>query len=482
MDIARIQKRLQAARGEVDAELVLAGGWVANVYMGEWLRQNVALYDGVIVGLGDYRGPRLEIAGKYVVPGFIDGHLHLESSLLTPAELSRALLPRGTTTIVADPHEIANVWGARGLEYLLQAAEGLPVDIFFMLPSCVPASGLGTSGAVLTAQDLEPYVDHPRVLGLAEVMNFPGLIAGDSDLLAKMGRFAKRPRDGHAPLLSGFALNAYRLPGIGSDHESTRAAEAWEKLRLGFYIGIREGSLAKNLADLVEVIKPATYRRLLLVTDDCHPGDLLALGHLDHRLRKAVSLGVEAIQALTMVTLNPAEYFGLKERGAIAPGLVADLVVVEDCETFRVDKVIKNGQLVVEGGRLRPEVRFPEVTAPQLPMQVKPLTREVLFPVVTEATAKVIGVITDQLLTEKRLLPTPVHEGRLATDPERDVLKLVVVERHRGTGNVGVGLIQGFGLRVGALASSVAHDCHNLIAVGADEDDILLALEHVRRL
>ena len=373
MWMERLQRRLQAARGEVPAELVLTGGRVANVYTGEWQETDVALFDGIIVGLGDYPGPRLAVTGRYLLPGFIDGHLHVESSMLTPRELARALLPLGTTTVVADPHEIANVWGAAGLDYLLGASEGLPVDFFFMLPSCVPASPLETSGARLEAGDLEPYRRHPRILGLAEVMNFPGLVAGDPGLLAKLALFPQGPVDGHAPLLSGRALNAYRLAGIGSDHECTCLAEAREKLRLGFYLMLREGSLAKNLADLLPAVTPASLRRTMLVTDDSHPEDLARTGHLNHLLRQAVSLGLDPLAAVTMATLNPAEYFRLRDRGAVAPGLAADLVVAEDLTEFRIDKVFKNGKLLVDQGRLLAEPDVPPRAAPTSPMHVKDL-------------------------------------------------------------------------------------------------------------
>jgi adenine deaminase len=295
MQMQRLAKRLRVARGVDPAEMVLTGGRVANVYTGEWQETDVALCDGVIVGLGDYAGPRLPVTDRYILPGLIDGHLHLESSMLTPRELSQALLPLGTTTVVADPHEIANVWGAKGLDYLLSSSAGLSVDFFFMLPSCVPATTLETSGACLAARDLEPYLRHPRVLGLAEMMNFPGVVAGDPDLLAKIALFPQGPLDGHAPLLSGKALNAYRLAGIGSDHECTVLAEAQEKLRLGFYLMLREGSLAKNLADLLPAVTSTSLRRTLLVTDDSHPEDLLRTGHLNHLLRQAVSGGLDPL-------------------------------------------------------------------------------------------------------------------------------------------------------------------------------------------
>ena len=479
MWMERLPRRLQAARGEVPADLVLTGGRVANVFTGEWQETDVALFDGIIVGLGDYPGPRLDLTGRYLLPGFIDGHLHVESSMLTPRELARALLPLGTTTVVADPHEIANVWGAAGLDYLLSASEGLPVDFFFMLPSCVPASHLETSGARLEAGDLESYRRHPRILGLAEMMNFPGLVAGDPKLLDKLGLFPQGPVDGHAPLLSGQALNAYRLAGIGSDHECTGLAEAKEKLRLGFYLMLREGSLAKNLADLIPAVTPASLRRTMLVTDDSHPEDLVRIGHLNHLLRQAVSLGLDPLAALTMVTLNPAEYFRLRDRGAVAPGLGADLLVVEDLTEFRIDKVFKNGQLLVDQGRLLTEPEALPIAAPSSALRVNDLSLEAFSPPAEGDVVKVIGLIPGQLLTEKRLWPTPVKNGRLATSPDQDLLKLAVVERHHGTGRLGLGLVQGFGLPRGALASSVAHDSHNIVVVGADEADMLQAVRHL---
>jgi adenine deaminase len=477
--LERVKKRLQAARGEVPADLVLTGGRVANVFTGDWQAADVALFDGIIIGLGDYPGPRLEVQGGFILPGLIDGHLHLESSMLTPRELARALLPLGTTAVVADPHEIANVWGAAGLDYLLAASDGLPLDIFFLLPSCVPASPLETAGAVLEAGDLAPYRQHPRVLGLAEVMNFPGVISGDAGLLAKIALFPRGPVDGHAPLLSGKDLNAYRLAGIGSDHECTRASEAREKLEKGFYLMLREGSLARNLADLLPAVSPAAIRRTMLVTDDCHPQDLLARGHLNYLLQRAVSLGTEPLAAVTMATLNPAEYFRLGQRGALSPGFAADLVVVEDLDAFRVSRVFKNGRLVAEQGRLTAALDLPEPPVPKDSMQVKELSLERFFPAAAGELVKVIGLVPGQLLTEKRVMPTPQRDGKLVAAPLQDLLKLAVVERHRGTGNLGLGLVQGFGLRRGALASSVAHDSHNIVVVGADEADMLAAVQHL---
>ncbi len=475
---ARLARRLQVARGEAPADLVLAGGRVADLYRGGWQKIDVALCDGIIAGLGEYDGPRMEVRGSYILPGLIDGHLHPESSMLTPRELARALLPLGTTTVVADPHEIANVWGTAGLDYILAASRGLPLDFFFMLPSCVPASPLETAGAVLSAELLAPYRRHPRVLGLAEVMNFPAVVRGDPGLLRKLALFPRGPVDGHAPLLSGKALSAYRLAGIGSDHECTQLDEAREKLSLGFYLMLREGSLAKNLQDLLPAVTAASLRRTMLVTDDCHPEDLLR-GHLNALLAKAVSLGCDPLQAVTMATLNPAEYFRLGDRGGLAPGLKADLLVVGDLRGFQVQKVFKNGRLVADGGELLAELPSPAAAVPATPFRVREFPLEALSPPAAGDLVKVIGLIPGQLLTEKRVLPAPVQGGRLAADPGRDLLKLAVVERHHGSGNLGLGLVQGFGLQRGALASSVAHDSHNIVVVGAEESDMLLA---VRRL
>jgi adenine deaminase len=464
---------------------VLAGGQVADLYRGCWQKIDVALFDGIIAGLGDYDGPRMEVRGSYILPGLIDGHLHPESSMLTPRELARALLPLGTTTVVADPHEIANVWGTAGLDYLLAASRGLPLDFFFMLPSCVPASPLESAGAVLTADLLAAYRRRPRVLGLAEVMNFPGVVSGEAGLLRKLALFPRGPVDGHAPLLSGKALSAYRLAGIGSDHECTRLDEAREKLSLGFYLMLREGSLAKNLQDLLPAVTAASLRRAMLVTDDCHPEDLLK-GHLNALLKKAVSLGCDPLQAVTMATLNPAEYFRLGDRGGLAPGLKADLLVVGDLQGFQIQKVFKNGRLVADGGELLADLPSPEAAVPASPFRVREFPLEALSPRTAGDLVKVIGLIPGQLLTEKRVLPAPVKGGRLAADPGpgpgRDLLKLAVVERHHGSGNLGLGLVQGFGMHRGALASSVAHDSHNIVVVGALETDMLLAVRHLTAL
>ena len=350
--LEQLQKRILVARGQAPPDLVLRGGQVADVFQGRLEKTDVAIADGYIVGLGDYDGPGLDVSGRIICPGLIDGHLHLESTMLSPLEFVRAAVPHGTTAVMLDPHEIVNVLGAPGLDYILSFCSQPPLDIFVLLPSCVPASPLETNGADFGLGELRHYQSHPGVLGLAEVMNFPGVLAGDPDLLAKIRLFQGRVVDGHAPLLSGQGLNAYRTAGIGSDHESSTLAEAREKLARGFYLMIREGSTAKNLTELLPAMTPASLRRTMLVTDDCHPEDLWRRGHVDHLLKRAIALGCPPLAALTMATLNPAEYFRLRDRGAVAPGFRADLVVVNNLAEFRVDKVLKQGRLVAMDGSL----------------------------------------------------------------------------------------------------------------------------------
>jgi adenine deaminase len=477
--LEQLQKRISAAQGKTPVDLVLRGGQIADVFQGCLRRKEVAVLDGMIVGLGEYDGPTLDVSGKVICPGLMDGHLHLESTMLSPAEFARAAVVHGTTAVMVDPHEIVNVLGAPGLDYILSFADRLPLDLFVLLPSCVPATSLETSGADFGLAELDRYRRHPGVLGLAEVMNFPGVLAGDPGVLNKIRLFHQAVVDGHAPLLSGKGLNAYRVAGIGSEHECSNLAEAQEKLARGFYLMVREGSTAKNLADLLPAVTPASLRRTMLVTDDCHPEDLWQRGHLDHLIKKAVALGCPPMAALTMATLNPAEYFRLWDRGAVAPGYRADLVVVNNLEEFQVEKVLHQGRLVAESGNLT--VDCGQGSAPALPvsMRVEKFSPHSFDIPAAGDTIKVIGLIPGQILTAKLVLPTPAALGLVQADPARDLLKLAVVERHHGTGNVGLGLVQGFGLQRGALASSVAHDSHNLIVVGAADHDMWVAVRHL---
>ena len=480
--LTTVRRRLLAAAGRGPVDLVLRGGMIADVFQGRLFRADLAIVDGIIVGWGDYDGPGLDVSGQVICPGLIDGHIHLESTLLAPPEFARAVVPHGTTAVVCDPHEIVNVAGRLGLDYILGFRERLPVDLLVMLPSCVPASPYETNGADFGLADLEHFRGRAGVLGLAEVMNFPGVIQGEPAVLEKIAVFQGGVVDGHAPGLGGRGLNAYRLAGMGSDHESTTLAEAHERLARGFYLMIREGSTAKNLADLLPAVTPSSRRRVMLVSDDRNPEDLRCCGHLDATFRQAVALGCSPLDALTMVTLNPAEYFRLWDRGAVAPGYRADLVVVDSLETFRVDKVLKNGHLVADGGSLLAPLPEAGAGAPRPRLRIKDLSPQSLVIPAVGDTVKVIGLIPGQILTDKLVVPTPVCNGVVQADLSRDILKLAVLERHRGTGNVGLGLVHGFGLQRGAMAATVAHDSHNLMVVGVNDADMLAAARHLVEL
>ena len=482
LTIERLQKRILAAMGKAPADLVLRGGQIADVFQGRLEKTDVAIADGCIVGCGAYDGPTMDVSGKVICPGLIDGHLHLESTMLSPPEFARAAVPHGTSAVMLDPHEIVNVQGAQGLDYILSFSHRLPLSMFVLLPSCVPASPLETNGADFGLDELSRYQSHPGVLGLAEVMNFPGVLAGDAGVLAKIQMFRRQVVDGHAPLLRGKSLNAYRVAGIGSDHESTGLAEAREKLARGLYLMIREGSTAKNLTELLPAVTPASLRRTMLVTDDCHPEDLWRRGHVDHLIKRAVAAGCPPLAALTMTTLNPARYFRLPDRGAVAPGYRADLVVVNNLEEFQVEKVLHQGRLVAAHGNLTEDI--PSGPAPISAPGLR-LTNFTAASFAIPAAAdliKVIKILPGQIITEKIVVPTPAAAGLVQADPTRDLLKLAVLERHRGTGNVGLGLVQGLGLARGALASSVAHDSHNIIVAGVSDQDMWLAVRHLAEI
>lgn len=468
-----------------EAESLLAGVQVLNVFTGDVTTTNVAVGEGRIVGIGlRYRRAReiFDLPGKYLLPGFIEGHIHIESSLMTPEGFAEAVVPRGTTAVVADPHEIANVCGLEGVRYMLRASRDLPLDCFFMAPSCVPATALETAGASLGAEAVAALLEDERVLGLAEVMDYPGVIQGKQEILEKivLARSKGKRVDGHAPGLSGERLMAYVSAGIESDHESTTLDEAQEKLRLGMRIMIREGSQARNLETLVALVNPVTVRRCLLVSDDKEPHELVGDGHLDSLLRRAVALGVAPHHALQMVTLNVAEAFGLTRRGAVAPGYLADLVVVDNLRDFTPLLVFKGGRLVAEEGKLLREIPRLHGEGVSDTIRIPRLSVERLR-IVSDGCrlVRVIGLVPGQITTRRLVLEASVSNGEIRSDPSRDMLKLVVVERHGRNGKIGLGLVQGFGLRQGALASSVAHDSHNLVAVGVEDGDLLTALERV---
>jgi adenine deaminase len=477
-----LKDRIAVARGFKKADLVLKGGRIVNVHSGEIYDADVAIYRGRIAGLGTYEGKKtIDVSNTFVLPGLIDSHLHLESSMLTPAEFARAALPHGTTAVVADPHEIANVLGTKGLNYMLAASEGLPLDFYFMLPSCVPATRLETSGARLAARDLMPFLDHERVLGLAEMMNYPGLLACATDVLAKLHRFSGTIIDGHAPELSGKDLAAYIGTGISSDHECTTAGEAKEKVRLGMTVYIREGSAAKNLEALLPAVTPENSRFFCLATDDLQAEDLCR-GSIDQVVRKAVRLGLSPVIAVQMATINPAQHFCLKGQGAVLPGYDADMIVIDDFDAFSVDMVFKKGVLVAEHGKVLARIRVPRHVPPMKTVKIKPMTMKHFRLRAKTDKARVIEIIPGQIETRLRVMPISSRNGYVVSDIERDILKLLVIERHRATGNVGFGLVKGFGLKSGALASTVAHDSHNIIVVGTNDEDMFFAVSAIKKL
>ncbi len=476
-----IKKRriIAAAAGREPADLVLKNATYVNVFSNELCRADIAVAEGLIVGLGSYSGAEeADMAGKLVLPGFLDAHIHLESALVTPTEFVKAVLPHGTTTVVTDPHEIANVMGTDGIEYMLQATEGLPVDVRFMLPSCVPATPLDESGAVLDYRCLDSFYDHPRVQGLAEMMNFVGVVAGDDQVVEKIvaAQAHHKKIDGHAPDLAGNDLNAYIAAGVYSDHECHDLADAVAKLERGQFIMIREGTAARNLEALMPLLCGKYADRCMFCTDDKHPNDLLEKGHIDYIVKKAIALGADPILAVKVACHNAARYFLLNNRGAIAPGYLADFVVIDSFEGFHIEKVYKRGELLVENGAVKPFASPPidkylEDRAHST-FHVGGLTAEDFA---EQRPRGVIGMVRGEITTADAGYADHI-------DVARDVLKLAVVERHKNTRHIGIGFLQGYGLRTGAVATSVSHDSHNIIVAGTSEADCAAAVNRVAEM
>ncbi len=478
-----IGELIQVARGEKEADLLLKNARLVNVLSGEIHEAHVAIFDTRVVGLGEYEAREVvDLGGGYLAPGFLDGHVHIESTMLRIPEFARAVVPHGTTSVVIDPHEIANVMGLDGIRYMLESSKYNPLSVYVMLPSCVPSTKMETTGSLLSADDIAPLLSDRWVVGVAEIMNYPGVLERDPDVLEKI-RIGRQSRiDGHAPQISGRDLNAYVAAGIASEHECTTLEEAREKLRLGMHIMIREGSVARNLEALLPLVTPENSSRFMFVTDDLHPADLLEKGHIDEVLRKAIRLGLNPVTAIQMVTLNPARYFGLRDKGAVAPGRRADLVVFDDLSRIRVMMVYRGGRLVAEEGRLLPDLLVPHEVALRSSVNVAWIEVEDFQIPAQGRRIKVIGLTHEQLVTQKLVEEARVEEGLAVADPGRDILKLAVIERHRASGNIGLGFVKGFGLQRGALASSVAHDSHNIIVVGTNDSDMLKAVVRIIKM
>lgn len=477
-----LRERIAVARGEKKADLVLKNGQLINVFTAEVYPAEVAVFKDRIAGIGEYAGEKeIDLNGRYIVPGFMDAHLHIESTLLSPGELARAVVPCGTTLIISDPHEIANVLGIGGIKYLLEATKDLPLDIFFCVPSCVPSTGLETSGAKLGAEDIAFLLKKPRVIKLGEMMDFHGVLSGKKDILDKIEAAGYAGVEGHAPELSGKDLAAYVAAGISSDHESVSLREAQEKLRLGLQILVREGSSAGNLEAILPLINPLNSRFFSFCTEDIQPVDL-ALGHINRLIQKAVALKLDPIIAIQMATINTASYYKLKDYGAVAPGYYADINIISNLEDFEVEMVFKKGRQVAAKNKPQFPVKLKKRAGIRETMKIKPFEVPALEIKARSDYAKAIELVPGQILTKSIIVSVKKKDNLVVSDPSSDVLKLAVVERHKATGNIGLGLVKGFGLKKGAIASSVAHDSHNIICVGVEDEDMLSAVRRVARL
>lgn len=490
INTSSLKKRIKVAKKEIKADVVVKNGRIVNVFTGDITEGDIAIADGYIAGIGQYEGEEvIDAHNKFIVPGFIDGHMHIESTMLTPNELSKVLIQHGVTTVMADPHEIANVAGVDGINFMLNSSEELPIDVFIMLPSCVPATSFENSGATLAAEDLQPFYSHPRVLGLAELMDFPSIVNLNEGMLDKIINTHSKGGiiDGHAAGLSKEELNVYVSAGIYADHECVNVQEARDRLELGMYLMIREGTAAKELKKLLPVITPINSRRCMLVTDDKLLDDLIAEGSVDHNVRLAIEEGLDPVTAIQMVTINAAEFFGLRSFGAIAPGYQADLLILNDLRSISIDKVIKKGKCVVENGEINKEVfkenENSETLALNLPMiNMKELQEKDLEIPLSSESCNVIEIVPNSLITYHRVEKVDINEGYFSPSISKDQLKIAVIERHHSTGNIGLGIVKGFGIKNGAIATTVAHDSHNIVVVGTSDEEMFLAVNHIKKM
>ena len=478
------------SRSDVEADLLLHGNLV-NVYSACVSESYVGVKNGRVIYIGESRiraGKIIDVGSRYILPAYIDGHIHIESSLLIPSQFAVTVIPRGTCCVIADPHEIANVCGVEGIEFMIEDSNRTPLKVYFMIPSCVPATRLETSGAEIGLEEIEHLKRNKRILGLGEVMNFPGVIMGDKSVLAKIRACEGMIIDGHAPGVRGRDLCAYIAAGIMSDHESITADEAMEKLSLGMWIMIREGSTAKNLAELSKIVSKGCPERVMLVTDDQHADDLLAEGHMDRVLRRAVEEGIDPIDAVRMVTVKPADYFGLRRLGAVAPGKSADIAIVNNLKEFKAEIVLIDGRIVAKDGEylagVKRSIIKESVRGTVHTSEITPEDLKISSPRIMDGWVEVwtVQVIPDQIVTEKVKCKLPVRNGNVLPNAKNDTAKICVVERHHVTGRIGKGFVRGFGLKRGALASTVAHDSHNIVAVGMSDDELCRAINRVREI
>ncbi|WP_373604847.1 adenine deaminase [Fredinandcohnia onubensis] len=486
MEKELLKKRIAVSSKQIPADLVIKNGKIIDVFNLEIIEGDVAISDGMFVGIGEFEGKKvIDAKNRYVCPGFIDGHVHIESAMVPPSEFAKVVLPHGVTTVITDPHEIGNVSGSDGLSFMIEDSENLPLDVFLMLPSSVPATPFENNGADLKANDLEPFYSHPRVLGLAEVMDYPSLKNAEDSIIDKILVTSDHNGliDGHLAGLDTNAIDIYRTAGIKTDHECNTAQEAIERLRRGMYLLIREGSVAKDLKTLIKVVTPTNARRCLFCTDDKHLDDLIEEGSIDHNIRLAIEEGISPLQAIQMATLNAAECYRLPNKGAIAPGFEADFLLLDHLETIEITEVYKSGNLVAQNGRF----------VGKLPAKIVPNTLLLSTVHVSELhekdlqisfcdgnKANIIEIIPNQLITNKLVEKVSVSNGYFHPSIENDQLKLVVVERHKNTGNIGLGVVKGFGFTEGAIATTIAHDSHNIVATGTNDDDILVAIQGLK--
>lgn len=482
MDIkSKYKRRVELASGRDKVELLLKNCKMINVFSHKIVECDIAIDSGKIIGLGDYEAmTEIDLKGQYVAPGLIDSHEHMESSLVTPEQLARVVVPKGTTTIIADPHEIANVCGLEGINFMIEATRNIPLNVFFMLPSCVPSTTYEHSGATLKAEDLKTLIDEKIVLGLGELMDYPNVILGNDQIIDKILLADRKIIDGHSPLLTGKDLNAYVINGIKTDHECTNLKEMEEKLALGMYIAIREGSAARDLENLIQGVNPQTERRVTFCTDDKHPGEILEEGHINHNVRKAIAMGINPISAIKMATLNTAECYQLRDIGAIAPGYDADLIVIGDLDKLEILQVYKKGKLVAENGKALFEVEKPDISKVRDTVTVRRITKDDLQIKLKTDIAKVIRINPMSLHTELVIRKVSLDfEGRFITNKYIDIVKMAVIERHGKSGTIGLGLVENFKLKGGAIGTTIAHDSHNLIVLGDNDEDMLQVIEKI---